>query len=79
MFSSSIRILSFNKLCLRSLGGGHGVPDLEAEGAAHGRRHGVTDLAVLLQRGPVELVGVGEALAPGALPHTHQPGHRHRT
>ena len=65
-------------LSLRSLGGGHGVPDLEAEGAAHGRRHGVADLAVLLQRGPVELVGVGEALAPGALPHTHQPGHRHR-
>ena len=69
---------SFNPLRLCSLGGGHGVPDLEAEGAAHGRRHGVTDLAMLLQRGPVELVGVGEALAPGALPHTHQPGHKQR-
>ena len=53
--------------------GGHGHSDLETYGTGEGRRHGVTNLTVLLRGGPVELVGVGEALAPGTLSDRHNP------
>ena len=52
---------------------GHGVPDLQSERLAHGRRHGVPNLPVLVQGGAVELVGVGESLTAGTFSDGHQP------
>ena len=54
--------------------GGHGHSDLETNGLCQGRRHGVTNLTVLLPDGAMELVGVREALASGILPDTTHPG-----
>ena len=50
-----------------------GLSDGEAQSLAQGGRHGVTDLPVLLDGGPVELVVVREALAPGTLSDRHNP------
>ncbi len=50
-----------------------GLPDCEPQSLAQSRRHGVTDLPVLLDGGSVKLVGVGESLAPGALSDRHNP------
>ena len=56
-----------------SFPGGHGLSDLHTQRLAQRRRHGVPDLPVLVQDGAVEVVGVGETLAPGTLPHTQHP------
>ena len=53
--------------------GSGSLSDGEPEGLAQGGGHSVTDLPVLLNRGSVKLVGVGEALAPGALSDRHNP------
>ena len=55
------------------VGGSGSLSDGEPEGLAQGGRHRVTDLPVLLNRGSVKLVGVGKALAPGALSDRHNP------
>lgn len=52
---------------------GHGLSDLETYGPGQGRRHGVTDLTVLLRGGSMELVGVGEPLSPRPLTNTENP------
>lgn len=65
-----ICVASTIRLLVRSPGG---LPDGEPQSLAQGGRHGVTDLPVLLDGGSVELVGVGETLAPGALSDRHNP------
>ena len=48
---------------------GHRLADLSADGAPHRGRHGVSDLPVLVQNRPAELVRVRESLGASALPH----------
>ena len=62
--------LIFDASIIRLLvGSPSGIPDCEPQS----RRHGVTDLPVLLDGGSVKLVGVRESLAPGALSDRHNP------
>ena len=61
---------SIIRLFVRSSGG---LPDGEPESLAQGGRYGITDLPVLLDRGSVELIRVGETLAPGTLSDRHNP------
>ena len=52
---------------------GDGLSDLHTNGLPHGRRHGIADLPVLVQRRPGEPEGVRESLRASALPHTDDP------
>ena len=54
---------------LDDIAGGDGLPDFHPDGLPHRGRHGVADLAVLVQRRPGEPERVREALRAGALPH----------
>ena len=66
-------LLFFNSPLLLFVRRPSSLPDCKPESLAQGGRHGVTDLPVLLDGGSVELVGVGETLAPGALSDRHNP------
>ena len=59
---------------LSGLSSGHGLPNLQPQGSAHGRRHSITNLTVFIQKRPAELVHVWESLAASTLSDGNQPG-----